>query len=122
MRSWPVCMLVAMPALCGLSNAKAFIGHDAVAIPKTSLQRAQAETPANGIFHGVGIVTAINGENGSLTLDHEEIKGLMPAMEMTYNVKSRDLDLGLKVGDKVGFDLDGKTFLLLRLVVLQRAK
>jgi Copper binding periplasmic protein CusF len=50
---------------------------------------AQAEThEPTGIFRGV-FIKAIDPRSGALTLAHEEIKGLMPAMEMMYRVKSR---------------------------------
>jgi Cu/Ag efflux protein CusF len=75
--------------------------------PATSLWRAQAENAARGVFHGVGVVTAIDAASGALTLDHEEIKGLMAAMEMMYRVKSRDISEGLGVGDRIAFDVDG---------------
>lgn len=72
---------------------------------------AQAEeTSATGVFHGVGVVTAIDAASGALTLDHEDIKGLMPAMEMMYRVESRDLDAGLSVGDRIAFDIDAKRY------------
>jgi Cu(I)/Ag(I) efflux system periplasmic protein CusF len=72
-----------------------------------NLWRAQAENAATGVFHGVGVVTAIDATSGALTLDHDEIKGLMAAMEMMYRVKSRDISDGLGVGDRIAFDVDG---------------
>jgi Cu/Ag efflux protein CusF len=72
--------------------------------------RVQAETAATGIFHGVGVVTAIDAASGALTLDHEDIIGLMPAMVMMYRVQSPDLSRGLGVGDRIAFDVDGKTY------------
>ena len=75
--------------------------------PAPNLWRAQAENAEPGVFHGVGVVTAIDATSGALTLDHEEIKGLMAAMEMMYRVKSHDLSQGLSVGDRIAFDVDG---------------
>ena len=75
--------------------------------PAPNLWRTQAENPATGVFHGVGVVTAIDAASGALTLDHEEIKGLMAAMEMMYRVKSRDVSEGLGVGDRIAFEVDG---------------
>jgi Cu/Ag efflux protein CusF len=63
-------------------------------------------------FYGVGVVTKIVMENpydksvASVELNHEEIEGLMPAMIMEFNVKSRSLLNNLKVGDKVDFTID----------------
>ena len=85
-----------------------------VSASRLSFWRVQSEANAAGVFHGVGYVTAIEPSNGALTLNHEDIKGLMPAMEMMYNVKSPDIAKGLAVGDKVKFDVDGKSLTILR--------
>ena len=72
------------------------------------VRRARVEEiEASGTFHGVGVVTAIDSGSGALTLDHDDIPGLMPAMVMMYRVASPDLDRGLAVGDRVAFDIDG---------------
>jgi Cu(I)/Ag(I) efflux system periplasmic protein CusF len=84
---------------------------------------AQAEThEPTGIFRGVGIIKAIDPRTGALTLAHEEIKGLMPAMEMMYRVKSRVSSEGLREGDKIGFTLDAKSYTILDVKVIERAK
>jgi Cu/Ag efflux protein CusF len=54
----------------------------------------------DGIFWGAGVVTAIDPATGSLTLNHEEIKGLMPAMEMMYLVNPRSLSEVLRLGTR----------------------
>ncbi len=55
---------------------------------------------------GTGIVTKINLEAGSIELDHEEIKSMMPKMLMEFYVKDKKMLDGLKVGDKVDFTLE----------------
>ena len=57
-------------------------------------------------FDGTGAVTKINLEIGSVELDHEEIKGLMPAMQMEFYVSDKKMLEKLKVGDKVDFILE----------------
>jgi len=58
-------------------------------------------------FNGKGVVTKINLELGSVALDHEEIKGLMPAMEgMEFYVSDKKMLDGLKIGDKTDFVLE----------------
>lgn len=54
----------------------------------------------------VGKVTKINMELGSVELDHEEIKGIMPAMIMEFYVADPKELEKLKVGDKVNFTLE----------------
>ena len=59
-------------------------------------------------YDGNGTVTKINMEIGSVELDHEEIKGLMPRMIMEFYVSQpRQLE-NLKVGDRVSFVLEDK--------------
>jgi Cu/Ag efflux protein CusF len=83
--------------------------------------QAQQGEPG-GLFHGVGVVTAIDPATGSLTLDHEEIKGLMPAMEMMYRLDPRSLSDGLRTGDKVEFAVDAKTYTIRGVKLIERAK
>ena len=83
--------------------------------------RAQ-ESEATGIFHGVGVVMAVDAGTGALTLDHEEIKGFMAAMEMMYRVAPRTLSAGLRPGDRIGFDIDATAYTIVRVEVLERAK
>jgi Cu/Ag efflux protein CusF len=92
--------------IASIAAAEAAISPDLglSAGPAPNVWRAQAVT---GVFHGVGVVTAIDATSGALTLDHDEIRGLMAAMEMMYRVKSRDISEGLGVGDRIAFDVDG---------------
>jgi len=67
-------------------------------------------TPKNGDYDGKGVVTKINLELGSVELDHEEVKGVMPAMKMEFYVTDKKMLDGLKVGDKVDFVLRYKDY------------
>jgi Cu(I)/Ag(I) efflux system periplasmic protein CusF len=72
-------------------------------IPKTP-----QPTPNQEVKRGdsKGLVTKINLEMGSIELDHEEIKGIMPKMIMEFFVKDKKMLDGLKVGDTVDFTLE----------------
>ena len=48
-----------------------------------------------------GKVIAVNPSKPSVKLDHEEIPGLMKAMEMDYPVENAKLLEGIKAGDQV---------------------
>ena len=61
--------------------------------------------PTNGDYDGKGVVTKINLELGSVEMDHEEIKGVMPPMRMEFYVSDKKMLDGLKVGDKIDFVL-----------------
>jgi Cu/Ag efflux protein CusF len=64
------------------------------------------ETAQAGLFRGHGVVRAIQPGTGALTLDHDAIKGFMPAMEMMYRVRSPELSKDLRPGDTVDFTID----------------
>jgi Cu/Ag efflux protein CusF len=57
----------------------------------------------NQPYPGTGIVRIINRKEGWIEIDHEEIKGLMPAMQMEFWVKDKSLLDRAKVGDRVDF-------------------
>ena len=77
--------------------------------PSISPTAAPTATPDKSkikTYNGKGIVTKINLEVVSVELDHEEIKGLMPAMRMEFYVTEKaELEV-LKIGDKVDFVLE----------------
>ena len=59
----------------------------------------------NRPYPGRGVVKIINRKEGWIEIDHEEIKGLMPAMEMEFWVKDRSLMDTVSVGDRVDFTI-----------------
>jgi Cu/Ag efflux protein CusF len=69
-----------------------------------------AATPSTEVknYDGAGTVTKINLEIGSVELDHEEIKGIMPKMIMEFYVSDKAQLKDLKVGDRVDFVLEDK--------------
>lgn len=73
------------------------------------------------IANGKGVVTKINLELGSVEIDHEEIKDVMPAMKMEFYVKEKSELEVLKVGDKVDFVLE-ENFGQEKLVSIKKVK
>lgn len=65
-----------------------------------------ASRPPIKTFNGRGKVTKLNLELGTVELDHEEIKGSMPAMVMEFFVKDKSELKTLKIGDSVDFILE----------------
>jgi Cu/Ag efflux protein CusF len=94
-----VALIVAWGAISDRSDAE-------FAWPVGASSSPAQEGAATGVFHGVGVVTAVDNAKGWLTLDHEAIKGFMCAMEMMYRVEPATLVSGLHVGERVGFDID----------------
>jgi FtsP/CotA-like multicopper oxidase with cupredoxin domain/Cu/Ag efflux protein CusF len=84
----------------------------------------QASPPQGGAktMHGVGVVIAALPRLGRLIVRHEEIKGFMAAMEMSYPVTSPAMLSGLNPGDKIGFTIDPDKPTITAIEVTQRAK
>ncbi|HRH40208.1 MAG TPA: copper-binding protein [Pyrinomonadaceae bacterium] len=57
-------------------------------------------------YQSKGVVKKIDLEKGKITIDHEDIKGYMEAMEMTEPVKDKAMLENIKVGDKVDFEIE----------------
>ncbi len=64
--------------------------------------------PKDGNYDAKGEITKINTELGSVEVKHEEIKDLMPAMQMEFYVKDKALLKGLAVGDRIDFVVEYK--------------
>ncbi len=74
----------------------------------TAPKEAAGATASSEVQHGKseGKITAIDTAKGTVTLDHGEIPELQwPPMAMGFEA-SADLLKGLKVGDRVAFELD----------------
>ncbi len=63
-------------------------------------------TATKRLHEGVGVVVAVEARAGRLVVDHEEIKGFMAPMVMSYMVTPATLLRGLAKGDKVRFTID----------------
>ncbi len=74
------------------------------------------------LFHGAGVVTGVDAAAASLTIRHQPIAGLMPAMEMRFAVDPPSLVGKVKKGDAVEFDVTGGTYTIKRLKILEPAK
>jgi Cu/Ag efflux protein CusF len=83
--------LVAVPACGGSEPAKTYLGH--------------------------GTVTAVDAPTHKITLDHEEIPGLMVAMTMTFDVAPDVALEGFEPGTAVDFEVkhEGSTYLVTQL-------
>lgn len=68
---------------------------------------------------GVGTVIDVRADLRQIMLDHDAIAGLMPAMRMTFDVPDTALFSGIRVGDRIRFDLvaDGEHF---RIVAIEK--
>lgn len=75
-------------------------------IAKTARESSPVPAPSVSIYQSTGTVISINPKFPSVELQHEEIIGLMPAMNMEFYVKDASLLTGLKAGDKIRFTME----------------
>jgi len=57
-------------------------------------------------YKAVGVVRAIDPAAGKITLDHEDIAGYMPAMQMNEAVSDAKMLEAVRVGDRVEFEIE----------------
>jgi Cu/Ag efflux protein CusF len=57
----------------------------------------------NKAYPATGVVVQINRQEGWIEINHEEIKELMPAMQMEFWVRDKALLDQVKAGDRVDF-------------------
>jgi Cu/Ag efflux protein CusF len=98
------------------------LGDQSTSADGTALAIEAQATSQNGVFRGIGVVTDIHPATGSLTINHEEIPGFMAAMEMLFRVSPRTLSDGVRPGDKVEFWVEGKTYTIRDLRVIEGGK
>lgn len=55
---------------------------------------------------GYGVVKALNPQAPSIEINHGEIEGLMPAMQMEFPVTDANLLNGLAVNDRIDFTVE----------------
>ncbi|HYW72745.1 MAG TPA: copper-binding protein [Pyrinomonadaceae bacterium] len=105
-RAWPIHLAAAVLATVSLCCQKQ-------PAPRSEPPAAQATPPAgpagfppavmNKQYPGTGVVVLINRKEGWIEINHEDIKDLMPAMQMEFNVKDKTLLDRAAVGDRVDF-------------------
>jgi Cu/Ag efflux protein CusF len=81
--------------------------------PPTNKQTAATPSgPAAAVqtnsYHGAGVVKAVytNPKAPAIEIDHGDINGLMPAMQMEFPVTDPNLLNGIKVNDQIDFTIE----------------
>lgn len=82
-----------------------------------SSQPSSNSTPASGPaaavqtnrFKAVGVVKALNPKGPAIEIDHGDVEGLMPAMQMEFPVTDANLLNGLAVNDRIDFTIENAT-------------
>ena len=93
-----VLLPVAATCVCNYDRGKKEEGQKNVSGPAAAVETTT--------YHGVGVVKSLNPSLPSIEIDHEDIKGLMPAMTMGFYVRGQSLLEGLKTRDRIEFTLE----------------
>jgi manganese oxidase len=95
-------------------------------VGRGGVRLAQASPPAPSAagqtFHGTGTVIAAFPRVNRLMVNHPEIKGFMPAMEMMYRVNPPKLLEGVKAGDRIEFAIDAASSTITEVKVIEAGK
>ncbi len=65
-----------------------------------------AAAVASNSYEGVGVVKAIDLKGPAIEIDHQDIEGLMPAMQMEFPVTDASLLNGIAVNDRIDFTIE----------------
>ncbi len=75
-----------------------------VGISACEKKQEQPETTAT-TYNGIGVVTEIDNEAGTITISHQEIPGFMAAMTMRFPVKEKNLLKEIVLEDSIHFTI-----------------
>ncbi len=64
-----------------------------------------AAATATTTHQATGTVKALDLKGPTIEIDHDDIEGLMPAMQMEFSVKNATLLSGISVGDRINFEI-----------------
>ena len=65
-----------------------------------------AAAVAANTYKGVGVVKGVNLKTPAIEIDHQDIEGLMPAMQMEFPVTDASLLNGVAVNDHIDFTIE----------------
>ena len=76
--------------------------------PATQANPATPSGPAvqSNSYQGVGVVKSLNPKAPAIEIDHGDIEGLMPAMQMEFPVTDAGLLNGIAVNDRIDFTIE----------------
>jgi Cu/Ag efflux protein CusF len=93
------CLALMLLAACGGNKAPATQSST----PTPSGPAAAVQTNS---YHGVGVVKSLNPKAPAIEIDHGDIEGLMPAMQMEFPVTDASLLNDIAVNDHIDFTVE----------------
>ena len=103
-KSWltTFCLALALFTACGGNNS------DQKQTPPVPASGPAAAVATNQ-YKATGVVKALNPKGPAIEIDHGDVEGLMPAMQMEFPVPDANLLNGLAVNDKIDFTIENAT-------------
>lgn len=97
------CLTLAFVAACGV--------HESAQKPASTATSASGPAAAvqSNQYKGEGVVKAIKPKGPAIEIDHGDVDGLMPAMQMEFPVTDANLLKGLAVNDRIDFTIENAT-------------
>jgi Cu/Ag efflux protein CusF len=74
--------------------------------PNAAAPTGPAAAVASNFYKGVGVVKHIDPKGPAIEIDHGDIEGLMPAMQMEFPVTDASLLNGIAVNDRIDFTIE----------------
>jgi len=104
-----ICLALLFSAGCGGGDHPANHSNSAASPSPSIAASGPAAAVATRSYPGVGTVKALNPKAPSIEIAHGDIEGLMPAMQMEFDVSDAALLNGLQVNDQIDFTIEDRT-------------
>jgi Cu/Ag efflux protein CusF len=101
----PACVALALLVACGGGGGNHQQNNHSTPSPPAS---GPASAVTSKGYPAVGVVKAINAAAPAIEIDHEDIEGLMPAMQMEFDVSDAALLKGIAVNDRIDFTVEDR--------------
>jgi Cu/Ag efflux protein CusF len=73
------------------------------------------------VYHGTGVIEALDRDKAKIKIKHEAIENYMDAMTMTFKAQDARLLENLQVGDKIDFTLEERAGIVTIIAIKKRA-
>ena len=70
-------------------------------------------------YKAAGVVKALNPKGPAIEIDHGDVEGLMPAMQMEFEVSDASLLNGIAVNDRIDFTIEDRTGVM-RIIAIKK--
>jgi len=74
--------------------------------PATPPPSGPAAAVHSNSYQGIGTVKSLNPKAPAIEIDHGDIEGLMPAMQMEFPVTDASLLNGIAINDRIDFTVE----------------